>query len=80
MRFEELCKLCKIFGMRKREGKKRKGKGSHIVFRYQESPSYTLSIQNNDGKAVPYQVNQLLTWAEKMGFLKEYLKKEENNV
>ena len=66
LRFEELCKLCEIFDMKLRK----KGSSGHsIVYKYEDQPSYTLSIQDVNGQAKPYHVNQLLTWAERMGFL-----------
>ena len=78
LRFEEFCKLCEIFGMKLRK----KGSSGHsIVYKYKGPPGYTQSIQNVNGKAKPYQVRQLLTWAERIGFLEDFLKKKgENNV
>ena len=76
LRFEEFCRLCEIFGM-----KPRKVSSGHFIYKYKGSPSYTQSIQNVNGKAKPYQVKQLLTWAERIGFLEDFLKKKgENNV
>lgn len=72
LRFDELCTLCELFGM-----EKRRGKGSHVIYKYKGSKSYTLPIQNNQGKAVVYQVRQLLTWAKEIGFLKDFLKESE---
>ena len=54
LRFRELCALCGHFGM-----KLRKTKGSHRVYK-REDPKFTLSVQDNDGMAKPYQVKQLL--------------------
>lgn len=56
LRFTELCALCRYFGM-----KRRKTKGSHRVYKREDSPRFTLSIQDNNVKAMPYQVNQLLS-------------------
>lgn len=55
LRFNELCTLCRHFGM-----KQRKKKGSHRIYKREEPPKFTVSIQDDDGKAKPYQVNQLL--------------------
>ena len=55
LRFKELCALCRHFGM-----KLRKTKGSHRVYKRGDPPRFTLSIQDNDGMAEPYQVKQLL--------------------
>ena len=55
LRFEELQKLCSYFGM-----ELRKKKGSHFVYKRKEHPKFTLSIQEDNGTAKAYQVNQLL--------------------
>ena len=55
LRFRELCALCRHFGM-----KLRKTKGSHRVYKREDPPRFTLSVQDNDGLAKPYQVKQLL--------------------
>ena len=75
IRFEELCKLCELFGM-----KQRSPSSSHVMYTHslRDRP---LSIQSVNGKAKPYQVKQLLSWAEEMGFLKEYIEEGgEQNV
>ncbi len=38
----------------------RKKKGSHRTYKRELAPVFTLSIQDDDGKAKPYQVRQLL--------------------
>ena len=53
--FSELCTLCRHFGM-----KRRKGSGGHRIYKRESPPFFTLSIQDDDGKAKPYQVRQLL--------------------
>lgn len=60
--FRELCRLCKHFGM-----KPRKGTGSHRVFKRTKPPAFSLSIQDDGGKAKPYQVRELLRLAEQHG-------------
>ena len=54
VRFQELCRLCVYFGM-----KRRKKSGNHRIYKRQD-PKFTLSIQEDNGMAKPYQVNQLL--------------------
>jgi hypothetical protein len=69
LRFEELCKLCEVFGMKLRK----KGSSGHsVIYKYKGLPSYTLTIQDDKGKSKPYQVGQLLTWAKKMGFVEDF--------
>jgi len=49
---------------------RKKGSSGHsFVYKYEGPPSYTQTIQDVNGKAKDYQVNQLLIWAERMGFL-----------
>ena len=55
LRFDELCRLCRHFGMKKRESK-----SGHRIYKRQNPPIFTISIQDDDGKAKEYQVNQLL--------------------
>ena len=53
--FSEFCTLCRNFGM-----KQRKGSGGHRIFKRENPPKFMLSIQDHNGKAKPYQVNQFL--------------------
>lgn len=53
--FKEFCRLCEYFGM-----EKRRCKGSHVIYKRKKDPKFTLPIQNADGKAIPYQVKQLI--------------------
>jgi len=55
LRFRELCTLCEHFGM-----KLRKGSGGHRIYKRESPPMFTLSIQDDGGKAKPYQVRQVL--------------------
>lgn len=55
LRFTELQKLCCYFGMELRNSE-----GSHFVYRRKKPPIFTISIQDDNGKAKEYQVNQLL--------------------
>lgn len=63
LRFSELCRLCEYFDMKRRKG----GGSGHVVYKRESPPSYAITIQNDNGKAKPYQVRQLLTWAEENG-------------
>lgn len=62
VRYEDLCALAVHFGFEQRKG----GDGSHKKFK---RPGYqTLVFQKaNDGKAKPYQVDQLLEAIELLG-------------
>ncbi|MDY6953133.1 MAG: type II toxin-antitoxin system HicA family toxin [Thermodesulfobacteriota bacterium] len=62
LRFRELCTLCRHFGM-----KRRKTKGSHRVYKREDPPRFTLSVQDNNGMAKPYQVKQLLDKVRELG-------------
>jgi len=55
LRFDELCSLCRHFGM-----KQRRSKSGHRIYKRENPPIFTISIQDDDGKAKEYQVNQLL--------------------
>lgn len=65
LRFNELCKLAESFGM-----KKRKKKGSHVVYKRLENPKFSLSIQDVNGHAKPYQVKQLIDLLKKHKLIK----------
>jgi predicted RNA binding protein YcfA (HicA-like mRNA interferase family) len=59
LRFSELKRLCECVGMTLK-----RTKGSHVIYS-RENPSKTLPIQErSDGKAVVYQVRQLLDFIE----------------
>ncbi len=60
--FTEFCKLCEFFGM-----KRRRSKSGHIIYKRKKSPKFTLSIQDDDGKAKPYQVKQLIEKVRELG-------------
>lgn len=58
VRFEEFITLCEHFGLTLSNSS-----GSHFVYSRKE-PKIRLSIQRgSDGKAKPYQIKQLLDWA-----------------
>jgi len=38
----------------------RKKRGSHRIYKREDPPKFSLSIQDDDGKAKPYQVKELL--------------------
>ena len=66
LKFTELCRLCEMFGMEPRPGS-----GSHVPYKRSTPPIFTLSIQNKNGMAKPYQVKQLLQFIDDYGLLKE---------
>ena len=70
LRFDELCSLCRYFGM-----KRRRKKDGHIIYKREYPPIFTISIQDDGGNAKPYQVKQLL---DKVGEHELYDFKEEN--
>ena len=45
----------------------RKTSGNHTIFKRSDPPAFTLSIQDDDGKAKPYQVDQLLNKVRELG-------------
>jgi hypothetical protein len=59
VRFERLCKIVQKFGFRFRGGK-----GSHRIF-VREGVEEMLNLQNEGGKAKPYQVRQFIKIVEK---------------
>ena len=70
LRFSELQKLCVCGGMWHD-----RTKGSHYVYKH-ANPSFTVTIQElPDGKAKPYQVEQVITLIEEHN-----LDSEEENV
>jgi hypothetical protein len=64
LRFDDLCYLCEFFG-----GKLRKNSGSHRVYKRSDNPTFMQSVQNLNGKAKPYQVQQLLNKLEEIGLI-----------
>jgi hypothetical protein len=57
VRFSELMKVCRhYFGESRRSG------GSHVIFKMPWAGDPRVNIQNDKGKAKPYQVRQVL-WA-----------------
>ena len=61
VRFTELRKICEHYF-----GKPRQGGGSHCVFRTPWPANPRVNIQNNKGKAKPYQVRQVLQAIDKL--------------
>ena len=59
VRFEELCKIAKLFGF-----KFKGGKGSHRIF-VRQGIKELLNFQNVGGKVKPYQVRQFIKVIEK---------------
>lgn len=58
IRFTELCRLAESMGWRCRAIR-----GSHHIFT-RSGERVTLSFQNVDGHAKPYQVRQLIAWID----------------
>lgn len=65
VKFSELCKLCELIGMEPRNPS-----GSHVPYKRSKPPRFTLSIQDKNGMAKPYQVKQLLQFIDDYGLLK----------
>lgn len=69
LRFSELQKLCECAGM-----SLNRSKGSHFIYRI-NNPLKILPIQKmQDGKAIPYQVKQLLDFIEDNNLNEEEVK------
>lgn len=62
--FLEFTKILKYYGF-----KRRGVNGSHYAYKTKGPPSYTATIQSNKGKAVVYQVKQVLGFLDANGFL-----------
>jgi hypothetical protein len=62
LRFKEFCTLCEHFDM-----VKRKTASGHAIYKRVVAPKFSLSIQDNNGKAIPYQVRQLLDKVDQFG-------------
>jgi hypothetical protein len=60
--FREFCSLCTYFGMEKRGQS-----GSHVIYKRKATPKFALSLQDDDGKAKPYQVREFLEKIEELG-------------
>ena len=65
VRFEEICKIAKLFGFRFRGGK-----GSHRIF-VRAGIREMLNFQEVKGKTKPYQVKQFVRIIEKYNLLEE---------
>ncbi|MCK4403342.1 MAG: type II toxin-antitoxin system HicA family toxin [Dehalococcoidia bacterium] len=65
VRFEEICKIAKLFGFRFRGGK-----GSHRIF-VRAGIREMLNFQEVKGKTKPYQVKQFIRIIEKYNLLGE---------
>jgi hypothetical protein len=58
--FDELCTILEYYGFIKR-----KGDGSHMVYKRSMPPMASFSIQRGScGKAKGYQIKQLINWVE----------------
>jgi hypothetical protein len=61
IRFKELCKVCEYYF-----GKPRQSSSSHCVYKTPWQGDPRVNIQNNKGKAKPYQVRQVLKAIDKL--------------
>lgn len=61
VRFADLLKVCKQFF-----GKPRQTDGSHVIFKTPWLGDPRINIQNDKGKAKPYQVRQVLLAIDKL--------------
>ena len=66
LKFREFCSLLEYFDMECRNTS-----GSHRVYKRQKAPIFTLSIQDVNGMAKPYQIKQLFEKLQELGVLKE---------
>ena len=66
LRFAEACRLARCLGFEQ----VRRTAGSHRVFKKPGSRSL-ISLQNQDGAAIAYQVKQILNLAEELGLLED---------
>jgi hypothetical protein len=60
LHFDELCSLAKSVGFEKRKLKRRTRGSSHIIFKHPALNGMMNFQKGKDGKAIPYQVRQLL--------------------
>jgi hypothetical protein len=60
-KFSDLCKVCDYFFGEPHT------KGSHRIYRTPRHGDPRINIQNDNGKAKPYQVRQVLQAIEKLG-------------
>ena len=66
LKFREFCFLLEYFGM-----KLRNTKGSHYIYKRINSPRFTLSVQDSNGMAKPYQVKEFINKLSELGLIKE---------
>ena len=64
LRFEEACRLARCLGFEQ----VRRTAGSHRVFK-KPGVRGLINLQNRDGRAIAYQVRQILHLAEDLGLL-----------
>lgn len=61
VRFSDLCKVCEKFF-----GKPRQSGTSHVIYKTPWQGDPRINIQNDKGKAKPYQVRQVLLAIDKL--------------
>lgn len=61
IRFADLCRVCEKYF-----GKPRKSTGSHRIYKTPWQGDPRINTQNDNGKAKPYQVKQVLLAIDKM--------------
>lgn len=64
LRFVEACRLARCLGFEQ----VRRTAGSHRVFKKPGTPRL-INLQDRDGRAIAYQVKQMLALAEELGLL-----------
>ena len=64
LRFVEACRLARCLGFEQ----VRRTAGSHRVFKKPGTPGL-INLQDRDGRAIAYQVKQMLVLAEELGLL-----------
>lgn len=64
LRFDELCTLAESFDF-----VRRKNSSGHRVYKRNSEPKITITIQDLNGKAKPYQVKQLIRALEDAGLI-----------
>ena len=66
LKFREFCFLLEYFGLELRNTK-----GSHCIYKRINSPRFTLSVQDSNGMAKPYQVKEFIDKLSELGLIEE---------
>jgi hypothetical protein len=73
LQFDELCSLAISVGFEQRKLKRRKKGSSHIIFKHTVLKGMMNFQKGKDGKAMPYQVRQLLDYIDANKLINELL-------